>query len=119
MTDDDRRAAGMALVQRLFAGVETGVRLPKKLADYTVEHVFGDVWQGNELALEERSLVTCTLLVALNREGEQRLHFAAARNLGIPRRKLEGVIIQAAHYAGWPSAVGASRVLDEVWPQDG
>ena len=34
MTDDDRRAAGTPLAQRLFAGVKTGVRLPQKLADY-------------------------------------------------------------------------------------
>ena len=118
MSDKERREKGIELVQRLFAGVDTtGVKMPETLSDYTMRHVFGDLWQQEGLSLQERSLVTCTLLVALNREAEQRLHFAGARNLGVPRSAIEAMIIHAAHYAGWPSAVGASRVLAEVWPE--
>lgn len=119
MTDDERATAGIDLVQKLFAGVDTaGVQLPEKLREYTMRHVFGDVWQQGGMSLEQRSLVTCTLLVALNREEEQRLHFQGAKNLGIPRETMEAMITHAAHYAGWPSAVGASKVLSEVWPQE-
>ena len=119
MSDQNKRDKGTALARRLFEGVDTGgVKMPPTLTRYTMEHVFGDVWQQDDLALEERSLVTCTMLIALNREAEQRLHFVGAKNLGIPRSKLEAVITHAAHYAGWPSAVGASRVLNEVWPED-
>jgi alkylhydroperoxidase/carboxymuconolactone decarboxylase family protein YurZ len=38
--------------------------------------------------------------------------------VGVERAKLVGVITHAAHYAGWPSAVGALRVLQEVWPDE-
>jgi len=55
--------------------------------------------------------------VALAREREQLLHFRAARNLGIPREKLEAMIAHVAHYAGWPVAVSAARVLDTVWSE--
>jgi 4-carboxymuconolactone decarboxylase len=89
--------------------------MPRALARYTLLHLFGDVWQGDDLAIEERSLVTCAVLVALGRESEQRAHFRGARNLGIPREKLEAMITHVAHYAGWPVAVSASSVLDEVW----
>jgi len=117
--DQERYDKGVALARKLFAGVETGgIRMPAALTEYTMRHVFGDVWQQPGLSLEQRSLVTCTMLVALNREEEQRLHFVGAKNLGIPRSALEAMITQAAHYAGWPSAVGASRVLAEVWPED-
>ena len=116
-TSDEKKARGTALARRLFKGAGAGgTQLPQALADYTMAHVFGDVWHQDDLALEERSLVTCAMLVALNREAEQRLHFVAARNLGIPRSRIEGVITQAAHYAGWPCAVSAVRVLNEVWP---
>ena len=113
----DRREKGRALMGRLFAGTAGGGRLPERLLDYTTEHLFGDVWQQDDLTLQERSLTTCTVLIALGREPEQRLHFAAARNLGVPREKLEAVITHAAHYAGWPVAASASRVLEEVWPE--
>ena len=86
------------------------------LREDTMAHLCGDVWQRDDLTLEDRSLITCTILVALNREAEERLHFVAAKNLGIPREKIEAMITQAAHYAGWPVAATASRVLNEVWP---
>jgi 4-carboxymuconolactone decarboxylase len=107
----------MALVGRLL-GADAGRTTPMsdEFRRFTIEHLFGDVWQGEGLALEERSLVTCTVLVALAREHEQRLHFRGAKNLGIPRRKIEAMITHVAHYAGWPVAVTAFRVLDEVWP---
>jgi 4-carboxymuconolactone decarboxylase len=75
------------------------------------------VWQGEELSLQERSLATCATLVALAREPEQRLHFRGARNLGIERPKLEGLIVHVGHYAGWPVAVSALRTLDAVWEE--
>lgn len=118
---DDRMEKGRALAAKLFAGAErrASAVMPKKLQDYTVGHLFGDVWQGDDLTLEERSLITCTTLVALNRLNEQRVHFFGAKNLGIPRAKIEGMITHLAHYAGWPCAASAVQVLNEVWPADG
>jgi 4-carboxymuconolactone decarboxylase len=106
---------GLAVIRKLFGDKAGGAPLPQSFARMTVEHLFGDVWNREGLALAERSLITCTVLVALGREHEQRLHFRGARNLGIPREKLEEVITHVAHYAGWPVAVTAFRVLSEVW----
>ena len=111
-----KREKGTEFLGKLLKGAPTAGRLPKALMDYTLEHLFGDVWQQDDLTLQERSLTTCTILIALGREAEQRLHFVGAKNLGVPREKLEAVITHAAHYAGWPVAVSASRVLTEVWP---
>jgi 4-carboxymuconolactone decarboxylase len=108
---------GLAIVRRLFGPAAGQTPLPPDFGRITVEHLFGNVWSRPGLAIEERSLATCTVLVALAREGEQRLHFRGARNLGIPRAKLEELITHVAHYAGWPVAVSAFRVLDEVWKQ--
>lgn len=110
---------GQALVAKLFAGAAGGPRvpMPADFQRYSMEHLFGDVWQGKDLSVQERSLVTCTVLVALNREHEERAHFRGARNLGIPRAKLEAMITHVAHYAGWPVAATAMRVLDETWTQ--
>ena len=41
-----------------------------------------------------------------------------AKEAGISRQALEEVIIHVAHYAGWPTGVGAARVLAEIWPPD-
>ena len=116
-TDDERLAAGRALMGKLLAGAPRARPLPPEMMRQTTTHLFGDVWQGEELSLQERSLATCAVLVALGREAEQRLHFRGARNLGIEREKLEGLLIHIAHYAGWPVAVSALRTLDEVWEE--
>ena len=116
---EDRLKLGKAMVQKLFAGASGGgERMPKALWKYTSEHLFGDVWQQDDLTLEERSLITCSISVALYRQNEQRMHFIGAKNLGIQSSKIEAMITQAAHYAGWPGAATASGVLEEVWPED-
>ena len=85
-----------------FSGVASSdaSRPPTQFAEYSLQHLFGDVWQDDTLELVERSLLTCAMLVALNREAEQRLHFVGARNLGISRARMEAMITHAAHYAG-------------------
>tara|TARA_B110000977_G_scaffold87049_1_gene115914 strand:+ start:1477 stop:1854 length:378 start_codon:yes stop_codon:yes gene_type:complete len=113
----DKREKGMAMVGKLLEGTGAGgLPLPEKFSTYTIEHLFGDLWQGDDLALADRSFATCVTLIALNRESEQKLHFVGARNVGIPREKLEAAITHVAHYAGWPVAMTAFRVLNEVWP---
>ena len=123
MSNEEKREKGIAFFKKLIEGQDrpvTALRstFPEKFTDYTMEHLFGDVWQGDELSLDQRSLITCTILVALNREAEQRIHFRGARNLGVEREALEGMIVHAAHYAGWPVAASAFRVLTEVWPEE-
>jgi 4-carboxymuconolactone decarboxylase len=117
--DKTKAQKGAELVQKIF-GAGGGARgganpIPAEFSRFTMEHLFGDVWQGKDLELPERSMVTCAVLVTLGRENELRAHLRGARNLGLSRQKLEGMIGHIAHYAGWPVAVSAFRVLDEVW----
>ena len=119
MTDDEKIAKGRELAAKLFAGApRVGGAMPETFQAHTMGHLFGDVWQDPDLSLQEHSLVTCTTLVALYRLNEQRVHFVGARNVGIPRAKIEAMIAHVAHYAGWPCAASAYGVLDEVWPKE-
>ena len=115
---DDRREKGRELLDKLCGNPNGVDGLPQNLRDYSLEHLFGRVWQGEDLELKERSLITCTILTALAREPEQHFHFAAAKRLGVPREKLVEMIAHTAHYAGWPNAMGAMRSLNKVWPED-
>lgn len=117
-SEEEKFTLGMQTVQKLFPDSEGSPGLPVEFMRHTVAHLFGDVWQGEGLELKQRSLITCTVLVALNREAEQRLHFVGAKNLGIPREEIEAMITHVAHYAGWPVSVSAFRVLNDVWPAE-
>ena len=75
MSDTGKRDKGIALFKKLTEGQERPAKavraaLPEQFTRYTMEHLFGDVWQGEELTLQQRSLITCTILVALNREAD-------------------------------------------------
>lgn len=115
---NERLDKGRQVLERLCGDPNSIDGMPERLRNYTLEHLFGDVWQGEDLKLEERSLITCSILTALGREPEQRFHFAGAKRLGIPRSKILEMITHAAHYSGWPTAVGGLRSLNEVWPED-
>ena len=116
-TAEQQFETGKQLAARLFAGAPRSRPLPREMTRHTIGHLFGDVWQGDGLTLEQRSLITCTVLVTTGKEAELRLHLRGARNLGIERAALEAMMIHVAHYAGWPAGVSALRALDEVWTE--
>jgi 4-carboxymuconolactone decarboxylase len=115
--DKSKLAAGMAVVEKLGLVARANPALSADFRAHTAQALFGTIWTRPGLALEERSLITVTALIAMNREHELRLHLRGARNAGITREKLEEVILHLAHYAGWPNAVTASTILSEVWQQ--
>lgn len=88
-----------------------------KLAQLTDSVLFGDVWARPGLSRRDRSLVTVSALVAMNRPDQLRSHLALARENGVTRDELVEAITHLAFYAGWPSAVSAIGVAKEVLPQ--
>lgn len=116
-SDPEKLAQGLAVVEKMGLIRNGSPAISDDFRDHTLQCVFGTIWTRDGLALEERSLITLTTLIALNRENELRLHFRGARNLGITKEKIEEVILHVAHYAGWPNAISASEVLKEVWDQ--
>ena len=114
---DDKKAKADEVLGQLFNQTSDDLSFSGKFGEYTVEHLFGEVWQGEELSIQERSLITCTILSALVREAQLRVHLTGAKNLGIPREKIEAMLTHLAHYAGWPAAVTGMKVLNEVWPE--
>lgn len=115
--DAKKMADGMAIVEKLGLLSKANPALSDDFRAHTLQALFGTIWTREGLELQQRSLVTLTTLIALNREHELVLHFRGARNLGIARQTIEEVILHVAHYAGWPVAVTASQVLDTVWAE--
>jgi 4-carboxymuconolactone decarboxylase len=86
-----------------------------KLAELTDNVLFGDIWARPGLSRRDRSLVTVSALVAMNRPDQLRSHLALARQNGVTQDELIEAITQLAFYAGWPSAVTAATVAKEVF----
>lgn len=88
-----------------------------KLADLTDNVLFGDVWERPGLAKRDRSLVTISALIAMNRPDQLRSHLALARQNGVTETEIVEAITHLAFYAGWPNAVSAVAVAREVFAQ--
>jgi len=88
-----------------------------KLADLTDNVLFGDVWERPGLSKRDRSLITISALIAMNRPEQLRSHLILARKNGVTEQEVVEVITQLAFYAGWPSGVTAVGVAREVFRQ--
>jgi 4-carboxymuconolactone decarboxylase len=89
-------------------------RVAPKLATLTSEVLFKDVWERAELSKRDRSLITCAALAALDRPEQLRFHLRLALENGVKKDELSELITHMAFYAGWPCAVQAAQIADEV-----
>lgn len=88
-----------------------------KLAELTDDVLYGDVWERPELSKRDRSLVTVSALVAMNRPDQLRSHLVRARENGLTQEELVETITHLAFYAGWPNAVTAIAVAREIFKE--
>lgn len=86
-----------------------------KMVELTDKVLFGDVWARPQLSPRDRSLVTVSALIAMNRPDQLRSHLARARDNGVTQEELVETITHLAFYAGWPSAMTAISVAKEVF----
>jgi 4-carboxymuconolactone decarboxylase len=85
-----------------------------KLRELTDQVLFGDIWERPGLSKRDRSLITVSALVALNRTEQLRFHLQRALANGLTREELIEVITHLAFYSGWPTAVSAVMIANEV-----
>ena len=86
------------------------------LGRYIVEFAFGDIYSRDGLSLREREMATVAMLIVLDREPELRVHIGGALNVGVTAREIEELIIQSVPYAGFPTAIHALKLLQEIVP---
>ena len=88
-----------------------------KLAALTDDVLYADVWERPQLSQRDRSLVTVTALIALNRPEQLRSHLIRAKANGLTEEQLVETITHMAFYSGWPSAVSAVAIAKEVFAE--
>jgi 3-oxoadipate enol-lactonase len=85
------------------------------LYETVIESAFGGPLSRPELARAERELATVAILAALGgAERQLAVHVRAALHLGIAASELLALCEHLALYAGFPRALGAAEVVDEI-----
>jgi 4-carboxymuconolactone decarboxylase len=90
-------------------------RIAPGLATLTDEVLFGDVWRRPELSPRDRSLVTVSVLIATGKPAQLAGHLGRALDNGVRPSEASGLLAHLAIYCGWPSAVSALEVYDQVY----
>jgi 4-carboxymuconolactone decarboxylase len=84
------------------------------LQELVTRHAWGNTWQREGIDLKTRSMVTVSMLVALGRMHELKVHVRGALNNGVTPEELREIFLHASVYCGFPAAVDAFRTAAEV-----
>ncbi len=80
--------------------------------------LFGKVWNDPSVDVKTRCIVTITSLVSMGvTDSSLKYHLQNAKNHGVTRKEIAGILTQVGFYAGWPKAWAAFSMAKEVWPE--
>jgi 4-carboxymuconolactone decarboxylase len=80
----------------------------------TDDVLFGQVWSRPELSPRDRSLVTITSLVSAGNVEQLRAHIPMGLANGLTAEEIVEAITHVAFYAGWPRAVSALTLAQQL-----
>ncbi len=86
----------------------------RPLQELVIRNAWGNTWQRDGIDLKTRSIVTVSMLVALGRMHELKIHVRGALNNGVTQQELQEIFMHASVYCGFPAAVDAFRTASEV-----
>lgn len=124
MTKSDRFEKGMVVRRKVLgdAYVDQAMKnadaFSMPLQDFVTENAWGTVWVRDGLTLKERSLITVSAIIAMNRPHELKLHIRGAINNGVSKLELREVFLHCGAYCGAPAVVDAFRIAREVFAED-
>jgi 4-carboxymuconolactone decarboxylase len=121
---DELFEKGVAVREDMF-GAEHGRKKIEAASDYTrdfedlvTRFCFGDIWGREGLSRAERSMVTLSMLVALGRTWEVKVHTQGAIANGVTKDQIKEIMMNAAIYCGIPAAndgfLNSKEVLDKL-----
>lgn len=82
---------------------------------YTVEHLFGDIWQRPGLSDRDRRLFLIGVLVGQRADDVLGIQVPAALAKDeLSPEQLRELVIMACHYDGWPNGSRFNQVVEEA-----
>jgi 4-carboxymuconolactone decarboxylase len=119
--DSERLEKGKRILRELDGGEIKGEFIEKLFPEFWrlhVEHLYGDIWSRPALAVRDRIIVSMAAAIALKFNwGLERIMRWALDN-GISRQEILEIILQVAHFRGWPFGMNAIEVAKEVLSPD-
>lgn len=86
---------------------------------FSEEFAYASLWTRDGLDRKQRSMITVAMLCALNRPHELKIHLVGALNNGCSKIELREIFTHAIAYCGFPAAIDALRVAEDVLKEQG
>lgn len=81
-------------------------------------YAWGEIWTRPGLSKHNRSLITLSMMIALNRKAEFKMHVKAALHNGVSIDEIKELILQSGIYCGLPAANDAYHSAQEVFVEN-
>ena len=120
LSNDPVTQAGLATRRKVLGNdyvqnaLDKATKFNEPLQELVTKNAWGNTWQRKGLNLKTRSIVTVSMLVALGRMHELKIHVRGALNNGVTPVELQEIFMHASVYCGFPAAVDAFRTAGEV-----
>ena len=106
---------GEAYVER---SLEQADDFSRPYQEALTEFCWGFGWSDEAIDLKTRSLMNLTMIAALGRMEEWKLHCRGALKNGVTREQLRAAIHVVGIYCGAPAAVECFRIAREVFAEE-
>ena len=111
-----REVLGAEYVDKSIASADD---FNRPMQELVTEYCWGEIWNRPGLDRKTRSIINLSMLTALNRPHEIKLHVLGALNNGLTQAEISEIFLQAAIYCGVPAAVDSFRIAREVFKEQG
>ena len=109
-----KEVLGEDYVNKSIAGADDFTRT---MAEWSTEYCWGALWTRPGLDRRSRSIANLSMIAALNRPHELKLHVKAAIQNGLSRDEIKEVLLQVAVYAGVPAGIDSFRIAREAFKE--
>ena len=79
-----------------------------------IQYLYGEIWNRPGITRRERMVCSVAAFTALQMSSQQRKFFQSALNVGLSATEVMEIIIQTGPYSGFPSALNALVIAEEV-----
>lgn len=85
-------------------------------AHYNDDILFGENWNDSAIDLKTRCIITVTSLISMGiTDSSLKYHIQNAKNNGIAKNEIAGIITHISFYVGWPKAWAAFNIAKEIY----
>jgi 4-carboxymuconolactone decarboxylase len=105
---------GMLGMDQAAALIERFRTISPAFEQEVVSVVFGRTWARKGIDLKTRSLCSICILAALGRINALKINYTLALENGASLEEITEVLLQVGVYAGYPAALDALLLLDEI-----